>query len=102
MATHTIALFGDWLMATAPDDRPELLAARVNAGLAEIWPDEVERDRAREVLRFESGLTLFERRIDAEDADAVIVYAGTDQGWLEDEHGRMIYEVAARARPATA
>jgi hypothetical protein len=100
MATHTIALFGDWLVATAPDDRPGLLAARVDAGLAEIFPDAAERERARQALRLESGLTLFERPRDAEDAGAVIVYAGTDQGWLEDEHGRMTYAAAARLAAA--
>lgn len=100
MQTHTIALLGDWLIATAPDDDAPTMYERLeNARASGISFDEAD-------LEVISGLTLIRTQAEAYDAEergAEIIYSGTDQGHLQDEHGSMIYHAAARlpkqARP---
>ena len=100
MQTHTIALLGDWLIATAPDDDAATMQERLeNARASGISFDETD-------LEVISGLTLIRTKAEAyaaEESGAEIIYSGTDQGHLQDERGNMIYHVAARlpkqARP---
>jgi len=93
MTTHTIALFGDWLIATAPDGDAAKLAERIAAAKGQG----IDFDDAD--LHIVTGLTLIgsaDDEIAAEEAGAEIVYSGTDQGWLQDEHGNTVYHAAVR------
>lgn len=99
MTTHTIALFGDWLIATAPDGDAAKLAERI----ADAKGQGIDFDDAD--LRIITGLTLIrtmDEEMQAEEAGAEIVYTGTDQGWLEDEHGETGYHAAVRMPPRAA
>lgn len=99
MKTHTIALWGDWLIATAPDGDTATLAERI----ADAKSQGIDFDD--DDLRIITGLTLI-RTIDdevkAEEAGAEIIYSGTDQGWLEDENGETGYHAAVKMPPRTA
>src|SRR5690606_28392827 len=93
MTTHTIAMLNDWLIATAPDGDKATLALRI----AETKAQGIEFDDAD--LHIVTGLTLIgsvDDEIAAEEAGAEIVYSGTDQGWLQDEHGNTVYHAAVR------
>lgn len=89
--THTIAMLGDMLVATAPDGDDATMAARIEDtrqnGKVEIPAGEIV---------YHKGLTLFATEDDAEDAGAEIVYSGTQTGWLQDENGEMAYLAAGR------
>jgi hypothetical protein len=91
MQTHTIALFDDWLIATAPDNDAATMNERL-ANASGISFDETD-------LEVISGLTLIRTKAEAyaaEESGAEIIYSGTDQGHLQDENGSMIYHAAAR------
>ena len=87
--TYTIAMFGDFLVATAVDGDEGMMASR----LAEM-DTQLDGDW-RSQLVFYSGLTLFRSEDDIPEG-AEVIYSGTDCGWLEDADGRMEYTAAAR------
>lgn len=90
MKTYLIAMTeSGHLVATA--STMELLRERAEREIAEARWDDLSFDD----LHVEDGLTL---HMDEDNVppEAEIVYSGTAMGWLEDDDGNMVYEVAAR------
>lgn len=93
MTTHTIAMIGDMLAATAPDGDDRLMSDRLNDTLSQLNAD--DRDSVDVVYTF--GLTLYATEDEAEDSGAKIVYSGCEMGWLQDENGNAQYMAAGVA-----
>ena len=92
MSTYKIALFADFLIATASTDA--LLRERAEHEMAGSGIDLIFDD-----LLIEDGLTLFATPEDAEafeDAGGTIVWRGAAQGALQDDEGNTCY---AAGRP---
>ena len=88
MTTHTIAMIGDMLAATAVDGDDAMMSERLADTLTQI----TEGDSTD--VKYITGLTLYATVDDAEDDGAEVVYSGSDMGWLQDASGAMDYIAA--------
>ena len=90
MTTHTIAMIGDMLAATAVDGDNQMMADRLADTLTQI------NDGDGTDVELIEGLTLYATVDAAVDDGAEVIYSGCDMGWLQDASGAMDYMAAGR------